>query len=140
MIILVDLDHTICDAKWRDPMIGVNTWDEYHAASCDDRAIVATCHLLAALHAIGEHIIVGITSRPSKWRQLTLRWMVDHGVELDDILMRDDEDYRQAPELKMELARPLLGDPSRVMLIEDRDDVVAAFRAAGVTCLQVYAP
>lgn len=120
-------------------MIGVASWDEYHRASVKDKVIPATRTLLSALHYVG-HDLIGITSRPGKWRIPTTRWMVDHSIHLEEILMRDDDDFRQAPEIKLELARRRFGDPiaDKVgLLIEDRDDVVSAFIREGVTCLHV---
>jgi hypothetical protein len=136
--VFCDIDHTLSAASWRDHMIGVSSWDEYHQESDKDEVIAATVELIRCLHSCG-HVIIGITSRPARWRQLTLSWLFRHQVPMEDILMREGDDYRPAPELKMALARKYLGDDLTGMdlLIEDRDDVVAAFRAEGVTCIQV---
>jgi hypothetical protein len=138
MIVVVDIDHTLSAAWHRDAMIGVETWDVYHESSKDDEPIAATVELVRCLHAC-DHTIVGCTSRPAKWRELTLAWLVRHAIYLDDIMMREDNDYRPAPELKLAMAREYFdGDLTQMgLLIEDRDDVVAAFRAEGVTCIQV---
>jgi len=139
MIVLCDLDHTICDAAWRDGMIGVCSWDEYHAEAAKDKIIPATRAIVNAL-VQANNFVYGITSRPGKWREMTAKWMLDNGVMLHDILMRENDDFRQAPAIKLDLARKYCGKPLAEhvdLLIEDRDDVVSAFMAEGVTCVHV---
>ncbi len=138
MLIVADIDHTLAASWWRDPMIGVESWDAYHEQSKNDEPIAATVELVRCLHSAG-HVLIGCTSRPVKWRELTMSWLVRHNIFLEDIMMRQDSDYRPAPELKLAMAREYFGGDLTKMdlMIEDRDDVVAAFRAEGVTCIQV---
>jgi hypothetical protein len=120
-------------------MIGVESWDDYHKAAEKDEVIHVTKIVLQALARAG-HELIGITNRPGKWREITTRWLVRNEVPLSDVLMRGDDDYRQAPQLKLELARARFGEDLRGavgLLIEDRDDVVSAFMAAGVPCIHV---
>src|SRR5262245_1294908 len=139
MIFLVDVDHTLSDARWRDSMIDTASWDDYHRASEHDTAVTATCILIDALVEAG-HTGMAITVRPAKYREMTSTWLVRNGCQLEEILMRDDEDFRPAPEIKLDLARRRFGHDlkSRIgLLIEDRSDVVSAFLAEGVTCIHV---
>lgn len=139
-IVLCDIDHTISDAAWRDGMIGKVPWDEYHLASVNDRPIAGTVEIVRALAASGFEII-GFTARPSKWRRMTIDWCVKHDVPISDFLMRHDTDFRPAPALKLDLVQERFGaSPSDqiLFLLEDREDVIAAFRALGITCLQVH--
>jgi hypothetical protein len=135
--VLCDIDHTLCASWRRDDMIGVNSWDEYHADAQHDEDVFAICELVRCLY-LCLHQVVGLTSRPEKWRTLTVAWLVKYDVPLDDLLMRAEEDYRQSPELKLAMARAYVdGDLSKIgLLIEDREDVITAFRAEGVTCIQ----
>lgn len=142
--ILIDIDHTLSDAAWRDNLIGgPGGWDEYHTQSnhdtpCDD--IASLIGLLRSSENVGLNII-GITARPEKWRVLTNTWLTRHDIGLDELLMRPDAAFHPAPEIKLQLARTRFGDKfaERILcIIDDRDDVCAAFRAAGVTALQVY--
>lgn len=140
MIVLCDIDHTLSDAARRDEMIGKVTWDEYHAASVDDFPIPAVATLVRELHAAG-HQIIGFTARPAKWRQLTMEWLVRHAIPMDEILMRADTDYRPAPQIKLALANERFENAPQdrvAFILEDRDDVIAAFRALGITALQVH--
>lgn len=137
--VLVDLDHTLSNAFPRDGMIG-GPWDDYHAASVADEPLHDVVALVNALHDQG-FTIVAITARPEKWRQLTGAWLRRHGIYIDEILMRPDEAFHPAPELKIALARARFPDLKNqvALLLEDRDDVVAAFREEGITVLQVHA-
>lgn len=137
--ILIDVDHTISNAFWRDAMIG-GPWDEYHAASFDDKPIEDIVRLLTALSLDGNEI-VGITARPEKWRQLTMSWLLRNNVPMDELLMRPDDAFRPSAEIKMELAKARFKSlkDQVAFIMDDRDDVIAAFRAEGITCLQVFA-
>jgi hypothetical protein len=134
--VLVDIDHTLSDAFWRDELIG--TWDAYHEASSGDLPLLPVIGLINSLH-LCRYTIVGITARPEKWRQLTLNWLVRWGAHVHELLMRPDDAFHPSPEIKLELARKRFPDFNDIaFLLEDRDDVCAAFREAGVTVLQVF--
>lgn len=137
--ILVDIDHTISAAWHRDPMIGgEGGWDAYHAASKDDEPIHDVMAMVNDLHR-KDWYIVGLTARPEKWRNVTNRWLVKHGIHMDEILMRPDDAFHPAPEIKVQLATERFTDiKSQVaFLLEDREDVCEAFHALGITTLQV---
>lgn len=144
-IVLVDIDHTISNAFWRDPMIGTLSWDEYHLASVDDHPIEDTVRILNALVDNGKFELVGITARPAKWRQLSMKWCTRHNIPLSHILMREDEDYRPSPVIKLALAKAYIESEKGNLLkdhiafvMDDRDDVAAAFKGEGVTVLQTH--
>jgi len=139
-IIACDVDHTLSDAWWRDGMIGVKTWDEYHDAGEDDFPLVETIDLLHALEQFG-HRIVGLTARPEKWRTQTNKWLYDNHVPMHHLLMRPDDDHRPSPLVKLDLLTAYCGgDLSRVsLLLDDRADVASIFVERQVTVLQVHA-
>lgn len=136
--IICDIDHTLSNAFHRDTMIG-GPWDDYHAASIHDEPLHDISRMIFHLYR-ARYFIVGLTTRPEKWRQLTMNWLVKHEIPLDELLMRPDKDYRPSPEMKLELAKerfPNILDEVAFVL-EDRDDVCAAFKALGLTVLQVH--
>lgn len=142
--VFVDIDHTISNAFWRDPMIGAVTWDEYHAANSKDEVIYEMKAMLNALDA-ANYQLIGFTARPAKWRKQTLDWLLAKDVPLDDLLMRPDDNYRPAPEVKLELVRAFFKGADHMMksatafILDDREDVCAAFKGLGITALQVHA-
>lgn len=139
--ILVDLDHTVSDAFPRDHMIG-GPWDDYHSASQFDVPLTDMVDLLVALKA-GGHPLIGITARPGKWRALTMEWLLKFNLAwlFDELLMRPDEAWHPSPEMKVALANERFKDLKAevLMIIDDREDVCAAFKALGVTALQCHA-
>lgn len=141
-VILCDIDHTIANSFWRDPMILEKDWDAYHQAGANDAPVNDMVTLLQELEMRGHFEIIGLTARPEKWRQLTISWMLKHHVPIREVLMRDDNAFRPAPEIKLELARARFGSELKervAFIIDDRDDIVSAFRAEGITVLQCYA-
>lgn len=141
--ILVDLDHTLSNSFWRDPMIGTTTWDEYHAANVEDKPVHDVAALINALWSAG-HTIIGITARPGKWRAQSLSWLIRHNIHLDELLMRPDDDFKPAPQMKIALAIARFGNAKRMAdevaaIIDDREDVIMAFKEVGITALQVHA-
>jgi hypothetical protein len=140
LTVLVDIDHTLSAAWHRDHMIGVETWDAYHSASIQDKPIHDVMMLINSLHCQGW-MIIGLTARPEKWRRLTMDWLVNHFIKMDELLMRPDEAYHPAPEIKVQLAQERFPGDELInkvaFLIEDREDVCEAFHALGITTLQV---
>lgn len=138
--ILVDIDHVLSNAFWRDAMIGGDGgWDAYHAANKDDAPIADVVDMINGLSA--KYNIIALTARPGKWRKQTMEWLLRHSVLIDEILLRPDDDYRPAPALKMALATERFA-PQEIkdcvaFLLDDREDVCAAFNAIGITTLQV---
>lgn len=121
------------------PMGAGVSWDEYHAASAKDEPLEDVINLLHALRNSG-YTPIGLTARPGKWRQLTMDWLVKHDVPFEELLMRPDDDYHPAPAMKVALALerfPQIKDQVAFVL-DDREDVIAAFKALGVTALQVH--
>lgn len=136
--ILVDIDHTISNAFWRDTMIGIGTWDEYHAASENDQPLEAVVGLIRRLH--GHYNIIGFTARPEKWRQLTMKWCIKHQIPLDELLMRANSNYEPAPIIKRALIEKRFGKEHDeiAFVLEDREDVCEMLKGLGVAVLQVH--
>lgn len=136
--ILCDIDHTLSNAFWRDHMIG-GAWDDYHAASVKDEPLHDVVKLIKAMHRSGA-VIIGLTARPEKWRKVTLDWLIKHNVPIDELLMRGDTAYHPAPEIKLKLVAERFTSPKDevAFIIDDRDDVVMAFKELGITALQVH--
>lgn len=142
-LLLCDIDHTIADAAWRDDMFdaaGEIGWDEYHKASMGDDAIKPIAELCKTLYGAGWQIIF-VTTRPEKWRLLTMQWLTAEGIEGCDLLMRAEDDWSTAPEQKVATVLDYVSKykPDSVIVIDSRDDVVSAFKAAGIVCLQSHA-
>lgn len=142
-VVLCDIDHCVADSAWRDSLVtsgGRVDWDSWHRLSEDDRPIQHVVDLVNALVSAGMRVH-GLTTRPEKWRALTTRWLLRVDCRFCRVLMRPNDDYRPAPVVKVDVARaafPGMRDEI-ALVIDDRDDVSAAFRAEGIVVLQCHA-
>lgn len=149
-IILFDIDHTISDAFWRDDMIkrsrNSGDWEEYHSRGKYDKPIDDMLQLIKIIkfgsfdyvHS-NDTEVWAITARPEKWRKQTMEWFIKHEIKIDVLLMRPENEFKSAPEIKIKLCKDE-GILDRVLCIfDDREDVVEAFKGLGITALQVHA-
>jgi hypothetical protein len=140
MIAIFDIDHTLSDAAHRDHLIG-GDWDVYHSASVQDKPIEPMRELCNSLFINMSWRVIGLTTRPEKFRILTIHWLHMNKIFLHDLLMRPDDDFRPTDVVKLELFQKAfpMADKMRVMIFDDRDSVIKAFREAGIAALHVHA-
>jgi len=143
-IVLVDLDHTLRDASRRDDMLAqcreTDDWEYYHSDAIDDEVCTDVLHIIKALQQRGFSII-GITAVPERYRGINQRWLSYHKIRLDELLMHKRDFWEPSAPLKIALARERFGDDfaSKILvIIDDHPEVIAAFREAGVTGLQIH--
>jgi uncharacterized HAD superfamily protein len=137
MIILTDVDHTVGNSFWRDPMIGAEPWDTYHAAAKDDKPYPNVVSLINSLSSVG-HKIIGITGRTEKFRQLTLNWFIKYHIDIDEILMRPDDLFLKNAEMKVKLVQDRFKNLKDIaFLIDDNEDTIIEFFKLGITTLQI---
>lgn len=138
-VVICDVDNTIANVAWRESYIAEG-WDVYHALATNDKPFEDIVNLLKALDQ-ASYYIIGVTSRPEKWRKLTMEWLIKYEIPMHDLWMRPPDDFRGAHELKIDLINRNMKDPTSQIsfVLEDREDVVSAFRALGITTLQVSA-
>jgi len=137
--VIVDIDNVISDSRWREEHLP--DFDKFHSLCGQDHPVAPVVALVNAL-GYGDFELIGVTGRNEKWRAETVSWMLRHGVWIDDILMRPDADFRPAPELKLALVRNKLGDDQAIaervaFVLDDREDILGAFRELGVIGLRV---
>jgi hypothetical protein len=71
-----------------------------------------------------------------------MAYLISKNIPVDELLMRPDDAYHPAPEIKVQLALNRFGDQlkdSVAFIMDDRDDVCAAFVKLGITAMQVHA-
>jgi hypothetical protein len=138
MYVLLDIDHTIANSFWRDSMIGAVPWDEYHAASKDDKPFKKIVTLINSLSAM-NYTIIGLTGRNEKFRGLTLNWFVQHNIDVHELLMRPDNNFLKNGEMKIELLRARFnGKYNQIQFaLEDNEDSCLMLQMLGITTLQI---
>lgn len=149
-IILVDIDHVVSDAFWRDDLIqrsrDSGNWEEYHSRGKNDKPLQDMIDFLRIMHkgcmepsGVEEYEVWGITARPEKWRKQSMEWFIKHGVPLDVVLMRPEDAFKPAPQIKIDLCKDH-GILDKVLCIfDDREDVISAFKEIGITAFHVHA-
>jgi FMN phosphatase YigB (HAD superfamily) len=149
--VFCDLDGTLCDVKHRQHLAQAGQWDEFHSllALDEPRPMVwAFLQMLSDLKSTGMPgpIVVFLTGRPRNTEGATARWLAEKcdlhlSDEYDCILMRPDGDYRSDTLLKQELLDEFLStsdiDPRSVLILDDREKVVAHLRDIGYDVWQV---
>lgn len=107
--------------------------------------------LITQAHIIGRAIVGSglddaqvpfvdiLTCRPNRLREVTVKWMNDKGLLAPRALhMRADDDHRPHEVIKMEMYEKFYKGKEDVMvLFEDNERTIKAFREAGITVYQV---
>lgn len=150
MIVVCDLDNCLSDSRWRDHMIESipdgkgrtpDQFVEYNLLAEQDLPNESVAWMIRMLKADLRCEVWIATSRPERNRELTVRWLSKHSIPWDRLLMRPNGELCPSPLLKTsEVILHLDGKPMREevsLVIDDRPDVIEAFRALGVTTLLV---
>ncbi len=137
--VIFDLDGTLCDIEHRRHLVE-------GAEKPDWRAFYDACHLDAPkpdiialtwiFHAAGHQVVI-LSGREDSVHDKTLAWLADNGVYFDHIMMRPTGNYEPDQELKRRMLAAIRASGGQPWLVvDDRDKVVAMWRAEGLTCLQ----
>lgn len=130
---LANCDHRLHHIRDKSP----KDWDAYFAECAGDAPITHMVELALTLWHAGEEIIY-VTGRSDQCREETVAWLDKQGLPNEPLYMRKKGDHRNDDILKIELLAQARADGwEPVMAFEDRSRVVAAWRAAGIPCLQV---
>lgn len=134
-LVILDFDGTLCDTDLIGHLMG--DWDAFHPATFDCPPRVGVLELAKRLQLIAR--IAVVTGKPERFRAKMQNWLSFHGIIPDVILMRPDHSSMPDAELKPALLFEWAGPDwkaATICAIEDRDKMVDAWRAEGVTCLQ----
>lgn len=142
-IILVDLDHTLSDARWRDHLINekmtYSCWDKYHEECGYDPVFEPVAAVVRALRLCGAHVYI-VTARPNSVRSKTEAWLSKHNINVDALIMRDNFDRTSSAKLKVKQIMHMMpiNMLARVkLIIDDREDVIEEFSKIGICGLRV---
>ena len=93
------------------------------------------------MHLVGYKNIV-ITSRPYKFRTLTMEWLAKNGIEYTVLLMRGKGDLRPAWQVKQDALQYLrdiydIHNKDIDIAYDDNEDVCAMYERQGIKCERV---
>ena len=144
MDVIFDLDGTLADLTHRLHFIATKpkNWPAFFAAAGKDSCIEPIA-MVARFFAITNRVVI-CSGRPDDNREATEAWLTRHVwggngfIRHKALYMRKAGDYRADDIVKSELLDQILADGFKPELVfEDRDRVVAMWRARGIRCCQV---
>jgi hypothetical protein len=137
---IFDIDGTLADNGHRQHHLrqSPKDWDAYHALAHLDPPHRHLCALANTLFT-PETGVVFCTGRAEAQRHLTECWiMINCLIKTQHLYMRADGDFRPDHVVKLELLAKIRNDGlAPIMAFDDRNSVVAMWRAAGIPCAQV---
>lgn len=154
--IVCDLDGTLCDEGHRSQFANAGQWEEYHSLCHLDKPFEDVISILSILtdatgmyHAskknndyyLGLGLLI-ITGRTEKYRELTRQWLTKVQVLPDELLMRPTGSFEKANVLKLQQLEAFFGGKDAalaqvLLVLDDSDKVVQAWRDYGLPCWQV---
>lgn len=134
-----DIDGTIADLKHRRVFVETKpkNWPAFEKTMHLDEPIQPIIDAVRTLYDAGWDIVM-CTGRGAQKKDVTEEWLADNGVPYHAIYTRAFKDYRRDDIIKAELleqARADGYDPD--VVFDDRNQVVAMWRANNVPCVQV---
>jgi hypothetical protein len=127
--VLCDIDGTLALAVSRGP---------YDFERCgEDSVNDAVADAVALFRTAGDAVVL-MSGRGEEYRPQTEAWLEAHDIVYDELWMRAAGDTRRDDTVKLELFNAHVRDRFRVLVsFDDRDRVVALWRALGIPTFQV---
>ncbi len=122
--VLADVRHRLRHVERRP-----KDWDAFFAAAVDDPPLPDGVAL--ARESARECEVVYVTGRPERCRADTLDWFRRHGLPEGRLSMRRHGDRRPARVAKPELLRRLARGRTVAVVVDDDEQVCAAYERAG---------
>lgn len=136
---IFDIDGTLADLSHRLPHIQKQPkdWRAFFAACGNDAPIPHIIKLAQDIWSGGSKIIY-VSGRSDECRAATEEWLKRHSLPPGKVFMRREGGHRHDDIVKAELLAELRSDGfDPVMAFDDRNRVVAQWRASGIPCAQV---
>jgi hypothetical protein len=143
LYVIVDLDGTLSDDTHRAHLAHEKRWDEYHIAGKDDLPNLDVAMLLKTYTKMEHIVTVVLTGRTEDYQGPTVKkWLTDHHLMVDHLLMRPSGDFRPANEVKWSLLEVFFGDEkfmraSILCMLDNDERGVAFWRGKGMRVWQV---
>lgn len=136
MFVVFDLDGTLAFTSHREHHLKKDPkdWDAFFAACVDDVPCLPLIYTANILTMSGHRTAIW-TGRSQTVAEQTMRWMAEHGLHVNEMIMRLENDRRPDHEVKGEW---LDNEPTPPDLVfEDRASMVDWWREKGILCAQV---
>lgn len=137
--VIFDLDGTLADGRGRlhllpsaDTAHLTHSWDKFNLAAGDDLPILDNIRLMNNLYEFGNEIII-LSGRCDIAKELTEKWLYDHGCNYHKLIMRPQADHRKDIQFKEEKLREI-GLDTIYACFDDLEHVAKHLRSLGLTC------
>jgi hypothetical protein len=137
--VVVDIDGVLADAQGRQHHLSWDQrdWDAFFDACGDDPVVDEVRTLLSLLDV--SLVVLLVTARPVRVRDLTVSWLEDHGLRWDLLVMRPAEERAPAVVFKRDVVGELRGEGFTLELaLEDDPRNRDMYQSEGVPCLYVH--
>ena len=120
-VLVVDIDGVIADASAHQHFLNseILIWEEFFEASLNSRVLREGKELVKGLSELIPIFLM--TARPSYLLEKTVFWLNQNEIFWDALLMREGEDNRSSPEVKLDLLRDLIESGYKPKLALDDD-------------------
>jgi hypothetical protein len=142
-LVIFDLDGTLALTEHRSHLVQGprKDWRAFFAACVDDEPNIPVIEALRAHRAAGHSLMI-VSGRSDEVRMQTHAWLFKHVFPGETVcfapILRKEGDFTPDDELKRRWLCDGTIDRSRVLCAyDDRDKVVAMWRAEGIPCFQV---
>jgi phosphoglycolate phosphatase-like HAD superfamily hydrolase len=130
VLAVFDIDGVVADVRHRVHHIEARrNWRAFFSAASGDALLPEGARLVADLAQ--RYDIVWLSGRPEWLRQVTERWLAEHGLPPDEVHLRPSGDFRPAAQFKLGVLRTL-ADRDIAAFVDDDEQVVSAAREAGL--------
>lgn len=128
---IVDIDGVVADVRHRLHHLErrPKDWDGFFAAAGDDPAHDEGRAIVDRLAK--DHEVVFVTGRPGWLRDVTQRWLDDHGLGGHRLVMRSSRDRGPARVVKPQLVTHVAAGRTVGVVVDDDEEVLEAMRAMG---------
>lgn len=129
--IICDLDGTLALMNGRNP---------FDASTCDQDLInTPVANVLKNYKKLGYKILL-VSGREDRYKEPTLRFLTQHEIEFDELIMRKTKDSRKDSIIKTEIYNEAIKEHYFVeFVLDDRNQVVDTWRNdLKLPCFQVY--
>jgi hypothetical protein len=128
--IICDIDGTLALRKNRGPF----DW----AKVGQDEVNQVIADIVTVYHNDAKVAVILVSGRDSVCRPETEQWLAENNIPYTELLMRPEGDHRKDTIVKVELYKKHIKGQYKVrFVLDDRNQMVQAWRRQKLTCLQV---
>lgn len=129
--IVFDIDGVVADPGHRSHFLRPDDtgWEEFFSALNQDPVLRTGATVAASLATLAT--VVWMSSRPERTRAATTTWLDQHGLPSGLLLLRRDDDVRQAGVVKAENLALLATSHDVALVVDDDPTIVRHLRQQG---------